>query len=159
MPNNDYYDDFRLAQRMEPDPRNTQSLRCEYMGRAEFEFGVLPKARARLISSSSLIVVSQPITFKGITREVFFLADESTIDEKIRKFKGWLTAGLRSKEATQFDWHFISLNWRGDPLRIDLFRTKVWWVIDADFAWSLDRQWLEVFRDLPELRATPLGLL
>lgn len=157
-----YIDDrysFWLVQRLEPGYREGDTLLCEYMGSAEFEYSSIPKARKRLSEYPHLITKRVPVTIGELTRDVFFLADAATIDGKIEALNGWISDGLRGQERSGFEDYFSGMNYRKEPLDPRHYTTKVWWSISDDIVWALEEQWLDSFVNDTELRVTPSSAL
>lgn len=138
--------EFYLVQRLEPDPYE-EMLVLEYMGSSEFEFGAVPAAYERLRSGNALAMFSTDITLDGVTKTVHFLGESTTIEAKVAAMQEWLDQGARGKERSYFPELFSGVDWRGEPINRDRYRTVMWWSLEDDLLWSLEKERLIQFVD------------
>jgi hypothetical protein len=139
---NDTYpaNDFYTVQRLSPKHLNcdtdkgiNREFSCDYMGSAEFEYGALPASLKRLRTSSTIIIREFPFTLGTITRPVFFIGAQSSLDEGFSDFVTWATAErpFRGQEMTYFPQCFAGT--AGEYVTV-----TAWWSIGDDVFWTLD---------------------
>lgn len=150
--------EFNLVQRLEWD-RVELRLAPEYMGSSEFGSGAVVAAYEWLHSGNALAMFSTDITLDGVTKTVHFLGEPPTIEAKVAAMQEWLDQGARGQERSYFPERFNGVDWRGESIDLRRYRTVVWWSLDDDLIWSLQKEWLIRFLDQKGLRAAPLASL
>lgn len=105
----------------------------EYMGSAEFEFGLVQESLKRLRAAPhGPSIDGQKIELMDVRRDVYFVSDVEKISDRIAIFERWLELGLPCKEPTYFLPNFegTANAWEAE--------TIAWWSLDIDLFWTLD---------------------
>jgi hypothetical protein len=116
---------------------------AEYMGSAEFEFG-LSRAYKKM-RELPLKLFPVEVTRAGTTRTLYFIGADvsaaftessvSSLDEAIEAFKRWFSEPrLKTKERTYFDLHFED----SVDDRVMGRDVVAWWSIRDNIVWTLD---------------------
>ena len=131
---------FWLVQRLIPVTNRSrtgfnQLFELDYMGRAEFEFGEVPKALRSMRDNGTLCVTEVTLTSGGTERTVYFVSYRDGLPKKLHDFREWFDKGCYpSCELTYFIEQF-----RGGGPRYINKRVTAWWSLHEDLAWTLDK--------------------
>lgn len=140
-PVHQYYLVQRLTRANSNKPGFDGFFRCEYMGSSEFEFGAIPKSLKRIRAAGDVVRKHREITFKGVTRKVWFVGSLATLATKVDDFEKWLAGDCRGKESSYFPENFTGRDSLFDRPASDWMADVVaWWSLDDDVLFTLDEE-------------------
>ena len=116
----------------------TNSLKLDYMGSAEFEFGALPNSLRSLRSAHEqgkmVIRLVHGIKEGDHPLRVLSLFNDDAFNDYVKELKKLRYEDPRTKETTRFQ-HNYSQKWGS-------FNTDFWWDIDNDTMWSFNKNYM-----------------
>jgi hypothetical protein len=126
----------REESRQQPERGFDGFFDMEYMGSAEYEFDT-PSTSLKSMRSERLVIRQKDITIGDVTRPVFFIGHEATLEARINVFRFWVSAaGIRFKDNPRFEAKFLDV---ADEYNT----TDAWWAFGDDIAWALDKDTAE----------------